>query len=69
MEKKYTELERKVELVFLDQKFHEEIIEDFIEFKKYAEISMDIGGYYDPCKTYNKLKFINTTYQLIYDLY
>ena len=50
MEKKYTELERKVELVFLDQKFHEEIVEDFLLFKKYAEISMDVGGLYDPCK-------------------
>ena len=49
MEKQTAELERKTELVVLNQKFNNEIIEDFIHFKKLAEVCSDSGGYYDPC--------------------
>jgi hypothetical protein len=48
MEKHCQELEKKVEFVFLNQKFYEEIVDDFIYFKKLADISADIGGYFDP---------------------
>jgi hypothetical protein len=48
MEKHCQELEKKVEFVFLNQKFYEEIVDDFIYFKKLADISSDIGGYFDP---------------------
>lgn len=50
LEKHCNELERKTELIFLNQKFNNEIVEDFIHFKKLAEVCSDVGGYYDPCK-------------------
>lgn len=50
IEKHCQELERKVEFVFLNQKFYEEIVDDFIHFKKLSEICSDVGGFYDPCK-------------------
>jgi len=49
LEKHCNELERKTELIFLNQKFNNEIVEDFIHFKKLAEVCSDVGGYYDPC--------------------
>jgi hypothetical protein len=48
MEKHCQELEKKVEFVFLNQKFYEEIVDDFIYFKKLADVCADVGGYYDP---------------------
>jgi DNA-binding sugar fermentation-stimulating protein len=50
MEKHCAELERKTELIYLNQKFQNEIVEDFIHFKKLAEVCAEFGGYYDPCK-------------------
>lgn len=50
MEKHCRELEKKVEFVFLNQKFYEEIVDDFITFKKLADVCSDLGGYFDPCK-------------------
>lgn len=49
LEKQCSELERKTELIFLNQKFNNEIVEDFIHFKKLAEVCAEYGGYYDPC--------------------
>jgi hypothetical protein len=49
LEKHCQDLEKKVEFVFLNQKFYEEIVDDFIYFKKLSDVSSDIGGYYDPC--------------------
>lgn len=48
METHCQELEKKVEFVFLNQKFYEEIVDDFIYFKKLADVCSDVGGYYDP---------------------
>jgi hypothetical protein len=48
MEKHCQELEKKVEFVFLNQKFYEEVVDDFIYFKKLADVCADVGGYYDP---------------------
>ena len=48
MQKHCQELEKKVEFVFLNQKFYEEIVDDFIYFKKLADVCSDVGGYYDP---------------------
>lgn len=56
LEKHCQELEKKVEFVFLNQKFYEEIVDDFIYFKKLAEVCSEVGGYYDPCK-YNVFNF------------
>jgi hypothetical protein len=53
LEKHCSELERKTELIFLNQKFNNEIVEDFVHFKKLAESCSDFGGYYDPCKFFN----------------
>ena len=50
LERHCQELERKVEFVFLNQKFYEEINDDFIYFKKLSEVCSEAGGYYDPCK-------------------
>jgi hypothetical protein len=49
MEKHCAELERKTELIYLNQKFQNEIVEDFIHFKKLAEVCAEFGGFYDPC--------------------
>lgn len=50
LEKHCQDLENKVEFVFLNQKFYDEIVDDFIHFKKLSEVCSDMGGYYDPCK-------------------
>jgi len=50
LEKHCAELERKTELIFLNHKFNNEIVEDFIHFKKLAEVCSEVGGFYDPCK-------------------
>ncbi len=50
IEKHCQEIEKKVEFVFLNQKFYEEIVDDFIQFKKLSDVCSDHGGYYDPCK-------------------
>jgi len=57
LEKHCNELERKTELIFLNQKFNNEIVEDFIHFKKLAEVCSDVGGYYDPCNFIFKINF------------
>ncbi len=54
LEKHCQDLEKKVEFVFLNQKFYEEIVDDFIYFKKLSDVCSDIGGYYDPCKNIHK---------------
>jgi len=51
------ELERKVENVFLNQNYFEEIVEDFIKFKKLSDVCAERGGYYDP----SNLKLSNFT--------
>ena len=56
LEKHCTDLEKKTELIFLNQKFNNEIVEDFIHFKKLAEVCSEVGGYFDPCK-FNKFNY------------
>ncbi len=46
------DLERKVEFVFLNQNFYEEIVDDFVEYKKLYHVCSEVGGYYDPSKFY-----------------
>lgn len=48
MENHCIELEKKVESVFLNQNYYDEILEDFIYYKKLADICMDRGGLNDP---------------------
>lgn len=48
LERKCQESEKKVEVVFLNQRFYEEIVDDFIYFKQLSDVCCDIGGYYDP---------------------
>lgn len=43
-------LEKKVEYIFLNQRFYTEIVEDFVTFQQMAETALEIGGYYDPSK-------------------
>lgn len=43
-------LEKKAEFIFLNQRFYAEIIEEFVNLQKMAEAAIEIGGYYDPCK-------------------
>jgi len=50
IERHCQELEKKVEFVFLNQKFYDEIVDDFVYFKNLSETCADSGGYYDPCK-------------------
>jgi hypothetical protein len=52
IEKHCQEIEKKVEFVFLNQKFYEEIVEDFIQFKNLSDVCSEHGGYYDPCKEF-----------------
>lgn len=49
IEKHCEELEKKVEFVFLNQKYYEDIVEDFVYFRKVYEVCSEVGGYYDPC--------------------
>ena len=50
--KKYEEamasLNKRTEYVFQHQKFYDEIVADFIMFKKLSEVCTDEAGYYDP---------------------
>lgn len=43
-------LEKKVEYVFQNQKFYEEVVEDFIYFKKLSETCAQQSSYFQPCK-------------------
>lgn len=45
-------LERKVEYIFLSQKYYSEVIEDFIGLQQMAETASEIGGFFDPSKFY-----------------
>lgn len=44
------ELQNKVEFVILNQKFYDEMVDDFIYFKKLSDVCLESGSYYDPCK-------------------
>jgi outer membrane murein-binding lipoprotein Lpp len=48
LERRCQESDKKVEVVFLNQRFYEEIVDDFIYFKQLSDVCCDIGGYYDP---------------------
>ena len=51
-EESITSLEKRTEYVFQNQKFYDEIVADFIQFKKLSEVCIDQAGYYDPyCPT------------------
>lgn len=50
-------LEKKSEFIFLNQKFYSEIIEEFINFQKMAESSVEFGGYFDPSKLFSYSRF------------
>ena len=51
-EESMTSLEKRTEYVFQTQKFYDEIVADFIQFKKLSEVCTDQAGYYDPyCPT------------------
>lgn len=40
--------EQKFEFLFLNQNFYEEVVEDFLRYKKIADICSEVGGYYSP---------------------
>ena len=51
-EESITSLEKRTEYVFQNQKFYDEIVADFIQFKKLSEVCIAQAGYYDPyCPT------------------
>lgn len=41
-------IEQKFEFLFLNQNFYEEIVEDFLQYKKISDICSEVGGYYSP---------------------
>ena len=41
-------IEKKVEFVFQNQKFYDEIVEDFVYMKKLSEVCASSAGYFDP---------------------
>ncbi len=41
-------IEQKFEFLFLNQNFYEEIVEDFLRYKKISDICSENGGYYSP---------------------
>ena len=41
-------IEKKVEFVFQNQKFYDEIVEDFVYMKKLSEVCATSAGYFDP---------------------
>lgn len=49
-------LEKKLEYIFLNQRFYNEVVEDFIAYQQMADTALEIGGYYDPCKIYKYVK-------------
>jgi len=59
LEKKCQEKDKRVEVVYLNQKFYEEIVDDFILFKKIADVCCDIGGLYDPCNLFILFNLFN----------
>ena len=51
-EESMTSLEKRTEYVFQNQKFYDEIVADFIQFKKLSELCIEEAGYYNPyCPT------------------
>ena len=50
MENHVSNVEKKAEFVFLQQKYYSDIIEEFVTFQKMAEAAIEIGGYFDPSK-------------------
>ena len=48
MELYCAELEKKVEYVVQDQQFKDEIVTEFVYFKKLAETCAEVAGYFDP---------------------
>jgi len=52
MENHCIELERKVEYIFLNQNYYEEIVEDFVFYKKLADVCIERGGFIDPSKLF-----------------
>lgn len=42
--------EQKFEFLFLNQNFYEEIVDDFLQFKKVNDICGELGSYYSPGK-------------------
>jgi hypothetical protein len=43
------EIEKKAEFIFLNQKYYEEIVDDFIFYKKLSDTCIETAGYFDPC--------------------
>jgi len=48
LENHCSNLEKKTEFILLNQKFYEEIVDDFIYYKKLSDICIDTANYYDP---------------------
>ncbi len=51
------ELEKKVEFIFLNQTYYEEIVEDFVQYKKISDICMERGGYLNPSKKFLIIRY------------
>lgn len=49
IEEHCSNLQKKVEYVFQNQKFYDEIVEDFIYFKKLSETCAKQSSYFEPC--------------------
>lgn len=48
LENHCSNLEKKTEFILLNQKFYEEIIDDFIYYKKLSDVCIETASFYDP---------------------